>query len=231
MTRAQGRRACSLVALLLLAAAAVPLAADPPRPTPAQGDTALVARAIRETSADTRPPEPSLREWLQAVIERVMGRLIELTSASVGTRRWIARGAAVLATALTATALVMLALLLGKTWRQRLRKARGVADGSLAGEAPPGGLPGAAAWWCLVETSIEAEDLPRALAALWWFVAASLLGDSVQPSWTTRRLVISSGRGELAPLAWRLDALAWGPGLASLAEVRRLADELRKAVT
>jgi hypothetical protein len=216
--------------LILLAAAGA--AAGPVEALPAaQADPAILARAIHAAGADTRAPEPSLKEWLQAVVDHVVVLVLDLLNPGPRARRLITGGATVLAVVLVAAAAAMLVALLLRTWRQRLQSPAATGDGELLGSAGAEGVAQTAeAWWQAVEENLRAERTPEALAALWWFLATALLGQAVAWSWTTREILQRSGRRDVWPLGRRLDALTYSSGRATPADVRRLASELKGLV-
>lgn len=222
-----------VLALVVLAGTMATWASGPDVPelsgTPADPET--IAQALQETRVDTRPPEPSLREWFQAVMDRAMVALLDALSPSPAARRLINRSASGLSLALVATALVMLATLLIRTWRQRLRNATASEVDRIEGLPLAGTAPETAqGWWGALERALAAGRVAEGVAALWWFVATALVGPAVEPSWTTSELVERSGRRDLARLLRRLDALAFGPRPPDEAQVRRLASELKDAV-
>jgi hypothetical protein len=189
-------------------------------------DAALLERVIAESGVDATPTEASgLELWLESLgeeLRRLIGSLLELLEGVTGSTSlppWVGWG--LLAVLLVAAA----ALLLRGSGRARRRPAPPVSPPlEVELEAPRS----ASEWRAAIEGALARGELEAALTALWWWLASRLAPQEAQPSWTTRELVVRSGRRDLAPLVARFDALAYGPLAPEPVEVRRLLGELEE---
>lgn len=177
------------------------------------------------------PPQASyLAELTQAFWQRVGelllrgGRALRLSAEA---QTWIAAGLVALAVA--ALVWMLLALL-------RRRRQATLREAGAAGSGP---VPTVAAWdaeaWraelerCLSEERSE-ERIGEALRAAWWWLARSIAGPEAEPDWTSRDLLARTRKRELRDLLRRLDALTFGADRPGLADLRRLAEQIRGAL-
>ena len=175
-------------------------------------DAELVRRILAETRVATKPASPSLVSygvaWIQAVMRWIAERFAERPGLASGILN-VALIAAVLTVAL-ALALLVLSIV------RRLpgRAARGPSVPSTGAEGIPADAPlsrDRLAWRAEVETRLSRGDIPGALEAFWWWLALSLpLESTVEPSWTTRELLLRARRRELLGLGRALDVLMYG---------------------
>jgi hypothetical protein len=86
------------------------------------------------------------------------------------------------------------------------------------------------AWRALLEERLRAGRIAEALEAAWWWLAASVSRGPVDPSWTSRELLVRAGRPELGPWAAALDRMTYGPRRPAAEDVRGLVDALDAAV-
>ena len=198
----------------------------------AETDAELVRRLVAETRASQALPAPGWNDWLREValaFARWMSDVLDPVARRLGTRvDWLEYAAATFV-------IVTLALLVYFSGRTlvlaALRRTRG--------RAPAVGAPGApartaardaAAFREEVEALLARGDVAGALAALWWWLASTLLARAVDPSWTSRELLERAGRRDLLPLALSLDRQAYGPVPPPVAEVRHLAARFEEAL-
>jgi hypothetical protein len=85
-------------------------------------------------------------------------------------------------------------------------------------------------WRTLLEERLRAGGIAEALEAAWWWLAASVSRGPVDPSWTSRELLVRAGRPDLARWAASLDRMTYGPQRPALDDVRRLVHSLEAAV-
>lgn len=133
-------------------------------------------------------------------------------------------------------ALGVLLLVFLRFWRHRRRR-RSRATASPA-EPATGGSELAASpvrspeeWEEELRRHLEAGDPTVAAEALWWWLAVSLAGATVEASWTSRELVAHAGRSDLRLDVDRLDRLLYGVAAATVADVERLWSALRLALS
>lgn len=86
------------------------------------------------------------------------------------------------------------------------------------------------AWRALLDERLGAGGIAEALEATWWWLAASVSSGPVDPSWTSRELLVRAGRTDLARWAAALDRMTYGPRRPALDDVRGLVQALEAAV-
>ncbi len=199
----------------------------PASPPPALADRELLERILRESGVERAVPGPSLLEYVQTIslaflrwaFERMAplaglfeGRIVELVA-------WAIVVAATLA-------------LLGAALRRLARRARGRATAVPTAVPGPADDPGRdpAAFRAEVEAHLRGGEVAAALEALWWWLARSLAGPQVDPSWTSREMLARVGRLDLIPLVRDLDRMVYGADGPSVPEVRRLLVRLDQVV-
>jgi ABC-type amino acid transport system permease subunit len=159
----------------------------------------------------------AFRRWLLRFIAR-HGDLWEGVSWSLRILAWVLVGAAIL---LLVLAIVRLA-------RRRKRVAAPVAAAVPGGSSTP--LPLDAAGWRLrVERRLAAGQIEGALEALWWWFATSIARE-VDPSWTSRELLLAARRSDLATAAIELDRAIYGSHRPAAPEVSGLASRLEESI-
>ncbi len=161
----------------------------------------------------------SVTSWL----DRHLGTFASATSAIIGP---VAYGLLLL------LAVASLALWGRILWRRR--GASGTTDPSLQRldtPRPGGEAQGAAVTWeAQLRQAIDADDVPEAMEALWWWLAEAL--DTVaDAAWTSRELVLRAGRRDLLPQVRRLDRLIYSSGQPAIGDVVGLWDDLQRRVT
>lgn len=158
-----------------------------------------------------------LAETARSAIFELIGRLAESLLGGSG-------ASTVLAYGVVAVALVLLVLGLGRWISARRRRRARHADAPSETEperSAPVVATGAASWRAELARRMAAGDLRAALEAAWWWLAASLVGETADPAWTTRELVAASGRGDLAPSTRRLDAMLYGDPRVEVVDLER----------
>lgn len=178
---------------------------------PADGE--LVRRILAETRVATRPAGPSLTSYGGAWIEAAMRWITELFRERPGLASGILDVA--LIAAILTVALALALVVLSIVQRLHRRAARGPSVPRMGAEvisdyAPPS--RDRFAWKTEVEARLSRGDIPGALEAFWWWLAWSLpLESNIDPSWTTRELLVNARRRELLGLGRDLDVLMYGP--------------------
>jgi len=174
-------------------------------------DPALVGRVLTETEVTRQPPSPSWTGYVGAWNEAIAHWIVEFFKA----RPEVARGLSI-AVEVVGIAIVIAAVgLLGVIVARRMVRPRTARD------IPPPGwsrTPAASAarrdrtyWKSEMESRLARGDVAGALDALWWWLAASILpGAPVDPSWTTRELLLKARRPELFSMIGPLDVLMYG---------------------
>lgn len=87
------------------------------------------------------------------------------------------------------------------------------------------------AWRAELERRLGEGEVAGALAALWWWLARSLIGGEIDGAWTTRELLERSDRSDLSPLGRALDRMVYGPTRPASTDVRLLLDRLEAALS
>jgi hypothetical protein len=138
-------------------------------------------------------------------------------------------------TAIAWTIVALLAVSLGVLitrgvagWLSRRRAPRAV-PAAVAVE-PAASRRAAADWAAEAQGRLARGDVRGALEAAWWWLA-SALSAAVDPTATTRELVMGAGRRDLVPLARRMDVLTYGAAPPSVADVRDLLQRVQGAVS
>lgn len=192
--------------------------------TPA--DPAAIERALAGVERTPVPPRASYGAELgQRLQEELTGWLAGVLGAlgiPVAALTFVAIGLGVVA------GLALLVLL----WRygsRRLKRAK-AAPAVSAQEIPAHAARDAATWRSEIEACLAAGRIMEALAAAWWWLARSLLGESAAADWTSRELALHSGRRDLMPLLRRMDAMVFGGRAPAAAEVRELVGRLEGAL-
>ena len=205
----------------------------------AAADRGLVERVLAQSGVE-RVPVPPQSSYLSALAQafgRFLAELIrrggEALRLSPEVQAWIAAGLVVLAAAALAWLLVAV-----------VRRRRRAAVQEAGASAPVPALPAADAGWdaeawraelerLLAEASAgwSGERAGEALRAAWWWLARSIAGPAAEADWTSRDLSQRTPRRELRDVLRRLDALTFGADRPGLAELRRLAEQIRGALS
>jgi hypothetical protein len=204
--------------------------AAPPVVFPHQpADHALLQRVMEQERIARAEPGPEWSDYLvdlaRAAFDAMPALLSPVRNALAGLG--LETAAAVLLALLAAliTALAVLAV---------LRLVRRGRPATLARDAVAPNMEPAprdpAAWRALLEERLRAGGVADALEAVWWWLAASVSRGPVDPSWTSRELLVRAGRPDLGPWAAALDRMAYGPGRPAAGDVRDLVDALESAV-
>jgi len=209
-----------------------PVPHDPDPPVLRQADVPLLERVYEDSGAARRVERKSWTAYLGylgarvgAAIDRLlMGGFERLSGLSL-LWSWAAR--LIVAGAVLALIFVLVRLA-AHLWRRSRRAVEaGAGDGELTARAPG---RDAAAWRAEFERRLAAGEVARALEAAWWWLASSLSGEEVDPSWTGRELLERAGRRELLPVVRRFDVLAYGPLRPAAEEVRRYGAQLAEVL-
>lgn len=201
-----------------------------PQIVPGHGDAALVAQLQRAGRVDTAVPQPGIRDWA-AALARGLGRwvwsLVPGAPWLRSERLWQGVGYATLALAALAASWL--------AWQGLRRLAAGPESRPdpdvRSTPVTTAARRGAAVWRAVLEVELAAGRPRAALGALWWWVAESLLGGRVEPSWTSRQLAAEARRPDLRPALGALDGMLYGPAEAGAEQVGALARELAGRVT
>jgi hypothetical protein len=138
----------------------------------------------------------------------------------------------VIAWTIVALLAASLAILIGRAVLAWVRRARAREAGGPAAIAEPPTPPArpTADWAAEAQARLARGDLRGALEAAWWWLATGLRA-TVDPSSTTRELVLGAGRRDLVTLARRLDGLTYGAAAPSRADVQDLLRRVSGAVS
>ena len=191
-------------------------------------DLELVDRVLRESGVERQVQEQGWSGYPVAVIERGLDalRAVRAPRAMQALPGLLGPAAAVIVGVVVIALLLMFARFLYPRWRDR-RRAQAASPGASAAARAPARRD-ASAWRADVERRLAAGDLPGALEALWWWFASRVSTADVDPSWTSRELLASCDRTDLAPLGHALDRLLYGverPGTAEVRHFLRRGDE------
>lgn len=199
----------------------------PPSPPPALADRVLLERVLRESGVEQAAPGPSLLEYLQDLWVAFFRWTFERMAPLGALLGW--RFFEVLAWTMVAlAALLLLASALRRLTRRKEKPTPAPTGAATAGAEEAGRDP--AAFRAEVEAHLRAGDVAAALEALWWWLARSLAGPQVDPSWTSREMLIRAGRLDLTPFARDLDRMVFGAQPPTVPEVRRLLVGLDRVV-
>jgi hypothetical protein len=194
----------------------------------ATADRALVERILADSGVE-RSPVPPRGSYPSELAAAAWQRLIELVARGAEALR-LSPGLQVLIVAglvgLALAALAWTAVVLLRRRRAALREAAAVT----ASPAVLGAAWDAGAWRAELERCLAEGRTGEALQAAWWWLARSIAGSEAEPDWTSRDLLARTPRGELRGLLRRLDALTFGAERPGLADVSRLAEQIRGAL-
>ena len=172
------------------------------------------------------PPQASYAAELSL---RVQEELTRWLAAALGALGVPAEALVPVAWGLAVAAGLALLFLALRLWLRRRRRATPVS--AVSAHTIPAHLErGAAFFRAEIEACLAAGQVAQALAAAWWWLARSLLGQDVAADWTSRELALRSSRRDLIPLLRRLDAFVFGGRAPGSAEVRDLVDRLEGAL-
>jgi hypothetical protein len=199
---------------------------------PAVADRATVERALTGSGVQRwadGPPRSYFVDLVGALSRAVRAAFEETVQAlhlDGKAGRWLVTAALIV---LGGALVVWLALQLWRSLRGRAKPSRAAAAAASAPASAPeapraAAALDAAAWRLDYERRLAAGDVQAATMALWWWLARSLAGPLAEPTWTGRELLARVRRDDLRGLVRRLDALAYGPRPATVAEVRQLAE-------
>ncbi|MEL7058925.1 MAG: hypothetical protein AAGN46_02745 [Acidobacteriota bacterium] len=235
--RAAQRIASAIFGLLVVARSSEVLAtvseADgrrpppPPVPAAATGDAELIREIVQREAVVTEPPGPSLLERLWALVEGKIGwsfPSVDLPTLPVWLAQWLP--IALLGIALAWIAWIWLSRLRprGAPMMDDLEIISGVPVAASGSEAP------ARDWEREAHERLAAGRAAAALEAIWWWLACRLLPQrTVDPSWTSRELLVRAERLDLAAAVRRLDRQIYGEGEPAVDDVRAMWRSLREA--
>jgi hypothetical protein len=184
-------------------------------------DPELVRRVLTETGVVREPSGPSLVGYVSAWGEAIARWISDFFSARPELAEGIVSAMELIAIGVVATAAV---LLIAIVLRRASRSRTGAPPPPDAWSRIPEPVSAALdrdAWRRELDARLSRGDITGALEALWWWLAASLtLGVPVDPSWTTRELLVNARRPELIGTSAALDGLMYGRGVPSSADVR-----------
>lgn len=183
----------------------------PPAPACEPADMALVARVFLESRVERVPARPRAIEYPEAWVEalgRFLGRIFEKYAGLWRSLSGLIRiGSQVL---IGAAILLLTALIVRRLARRPVSARTDAISGEVVAARPVGPAWDARSWRTEFERLLAAGALEKALEALWWWFARSLVTE-VDPCWTSRQLLASAGRMDLADAASELDSAMYGP--------------------
>jgi hypothetical protein len=234
-----GRRARGLCASLALVGllAGVGAAMGVGRPldglrSPRRADRELMAQILDQTGVERSLPEPAWTNYVAQVVQHALAWLLAPLARLASDR---ALWSQVLAWVILTGLLSVLALLLARWLLRSLRRRQAPAAPaitvlSVALEAEQRATRDRAAWRAEIDRRLAAGQIEAALEAVWWWLARSLIEQTVDPSWTSRELLAAARHRELSPLAATLDRMLYGPARPSVPEVRGFVVRLETAL-
>lgn len=191
------------------------------------GDRALLERVLIETRARTDMPGPAWSDYLRSAAGAFADWLADTLrplSALLHVAPGILQALAWLILACAAAVLVLLLARVAARWRRPTSATLPAAVELVTPTWP------AESWAKELERRLAAGRARAALEALWWWLARSLAGPTVESSWTTRELLRSARRNDLGALGRALDRQLYGAGEPALQDVRVLAARVRAAL-
>jgi hypothetical protein len=210
----------ALLTLLLLPLAVKEEFLSPPR-------TEVLGRILKESGVDQRTSAPPWSDYVRILIEAFLGWLVPHAK-PLGD---LFRGHADALQSLLWIVLVLIFLgvlgLLGRALLSRKAPRRlsppVVPPGRAEASSP---LRDRETWRSELESRLAAGDVRGALEALWWWFAGGVSAGVVEASWTSRELLVRSGREDLAPFARTLDLWIYGTATPPAPVVRHLVGRL-----
>lgn len=195
----------------------------------AEADRQAVARALAGHGIERvpRPPEASYARDIGAALQRALVRLF-----TRGRVPRPSRAVLIGVVALVAVTALLLLVLKGVLPAWRRRRTGGAGD-EAPGEAPAG-LPAAvpeldaAGWRAELDRCLAEGQVAEGLAAAWWWLARSVAGPRVEPTWTGRDLLAHTRRPDLRELVRALDLLLYGPRRPAIDDLRRLVGRMEE---
>lgn len=192
-------------------------------------DHELLRRLLEQERIAGTSPGPDWSDYLVNLARAALSALERLLSPLAGLGLPMETIATVLLVLLAATVVALATIGVMRLMRRR----RLSADAETAvGPAEP--LPPSPrdpdAWRALLEERLRAGGIAEALEAAWWWLAASVSRGPVDPSWTSRELLVRAGRPDLGRWAAVLDRMTYGPRRPGAEDVRSLVDALEAAV-
>lgn len=195
-----------------------------------EGDRELLHQTMVDSRIATGRSRPGLSLWAQdagLAFSHWMGRWMDRVLP--GLNRWLVpliEPATKFLLALLATLLLVFGVrFVLDRWRRRLPTKEPVQH---LGARPEQAV--AHDWENELRRHLERGDVAAATHALWWWLAGRLAAERAEPSWTSRELVRSVGRGDLLVDVRRLDRMIYGATRPSAGDVRRLWGDLQEAV-
>ena len=193
-------------------------------------DLALMRRVLEETGVDQTAPTPGWSAYFETLSEALAAWLVSHFPRLQGLAslpRRLGPAAAFVGVALVVSVLFYVARMAVLRRRQSAAAPPPAAPPLRASRVPERDRRG---WRHEIERRLAAGDVEGALEALWWWFARSVCPGRVDPSWTSRELLASSGRADLTPVAGALDRLLYGLSRPDADELRRFLGRLEAAL-
>lgn len=127
---------------------------------------------------------------------------------------------------LLAAGFLLLIYVVIRLWQKRLPKTSDSFELRPEAPASPQGID----WEAELEARLARGDAHAALEALWWSFAQKLGTIRADATWTTRELVLASGRRDLLRAVVPLDRLLYADVVVALDDVRRVRQSLLAVV-
>jgi hypothetical protein len=205
----------------------------------AAADRQMLERVVASSGVERipRPPDASYLGDAGVAIQRFLlglaarGGLLRVS-------RPLLVGLVILAVA--AAVLLLLFQVLLPAWRKRRRRRQGESSpGEDAASESPAVLAAgrdATAWRAELDRCLAEGRVTEGLEAAWWWLARSVAGAKVEPTWTGRDLLARTRRDDLRgprdlrDLVRRLDVLLYGPARPGLDDLRRLVGRIEETL-
>ena len=178
--------------------------------TDPHADLEVLRRVMQEGGVDQTPVRPGLTDYVVAVLE-AFARWLHRQAPGL---HWVWPATRGLGRALTVASVVLVLAVIALVVRtvlagRRSRAPRAAAAPRRVAAPSPPPERSRLEWREEIERRLERGDVGGALEALWWWFARGVSTSRVDPAWTSRELLASAQRPELAPLAFGLDRLLY----------------------
>jgi hypothetical protein len=227
----------ALLALGLVVRPVSPARADdgPRQPRAAAADHELLESIVREDGIESVRPRPRLGHYLADLASaffRWLRGLLEFLAPGVGSlAAWVVRLGWLIVVIVLGVILLISALMALQRALQRRRRAAPEARAGLPTEDIRPDVGTRPDWEARLAGHLRRGDVSAALEALWWWLACRLIATEVDPTWTSRELMLEAERPDLLPRVRVLDRMMYGAEPPAAEDVNRFWGELREAVT
>ena len=233
-------RLLRMYAVLVLSVSAI--GAAPVQTTPAlEADTPpiplveahrdLLADVIEQSGVTTVIPQPGTAAYFAYAVSRLVDAIVGWLSPLGKYAGGIGSAFVWVAGILIAVSMMVLLFALGRYLIRRRRRSPLDERADVAPESEQQRRErDRDEWRAELEGRLAHSDVNGALEATWWWLARSVLGESVRSSWTSGELLFRARRPALREPLRTLERLMYGGVLPSVDEVRALARDLEETL-